>query len=126
MKKDKLAFLSNYEFLNHERKEVDYNVDKNCLSNIKARILKYELVHGTGYNGDYVEYWIEVITDYKKWIVKKRYSEFYDLNQKIMPKIPEINKLFPPKRFFKNSEDTIEERKICFNKYLSFLLKKNI
>ena len=64
------------------------------------------------------------MTDYKKWIIKKRYSEFYDLNQILMKKIPEINKLFPPKRFFKNSEDTIEERKACFNKYLGFLFKK--
>ena len=125
MKKVKRALSSNINPKNSIKNEQQkYNVEKSCLLNIKAQIINSKLVHGTGYNGDYVEYWIEVITDYKKWIVKKRYSEFYDLNQKIMPKIPEINKLFPPKRFFKNSEDTIEERKICFNKYLSFLFKK--
>ena len=127
MKKEKRAFSSNSEFLNHERKEVDYNVDKNCLSNIKARILKYELVHGTGYNEDFVEYWIEISTDYKKWVIKKRFSEFYELNKKLSTKMPELNKLFPPKRFFKTSEKTSEERKSYFNKYLQYIFKnKNI
>ena len=118
MKKEKRAFSSNSEFLNHERKEIDYNVDKNCLSNIKARILKYELVHGTGYNEDFVEYWIEISTDYKKWVIKKRFSEFYELNKKLSTKMPELNKLFPPKRFFKTSEKISEERKSYFNKYI--------
>ena len=79
MKKEKRAFSSNSEFLNHGRKEIDYNVDKNCLSNIKARVLKYELVHGTGYNEEFVEYWIEITTDYKKWIVKKDLVNFMNL-----------------------------------------------
>jgi len=129
MKKGKRAFSSNSEFLNHERKEKeeDYNFDKNCLSNIKARVIRHKLVHGTGYNEDYVEYWIEINTDYKKWIVKKRYSEFYELNKKLSVKMPELNKLFPPKRFFKTSEKIIEERKLYFNKYLHYLFKnKNI
>ena len=127
MKKEKRAFSSNSEFLNHERKEVDYNVDKNCLSNIKARILKYELVHGTGYNEDFVEYWIEISTDYKKWVIKKRFSEFYELNKKLSTKMPELNKLFPPKRFFKTSEKISEERKTYFNKYLHYIFQnKNI
>ena len=129
MKKGKRAFSSNSEFLNHERKEKeeDYNFDKNCLSNIKARVIRHKLVHGTGYNEDYVEYWIEINTDYKKWMVKKRYSEFYELNKKLSVKMPELNKLFPPKRFFKTSEKIIEERKLYFNKYLHYLFKnKNI
>ena len=127
MKKEKRAFSSNSEFLNHERKEVDYNVDKNCLSNIKARILKYELVHGTGYNEDFVEYLIEISTDYKKWVIKKRFSEFYELNKKLSTKMPELNKLFPPKRFFKTSEKISEERKSYFNKYLHYIFQnKNI
>ena len=110
-----------------KKEKINYNIDKKCLLNIKAQIINSKLVHEQGYNGDYVEYWIEIVTDYKKWIIKKRYSEFYELNKKISQKIPEINKLFPPKRFFKTSENTIEERKICFNKYLRFLFKeKNI
>ena len=80
-------------------------------------------MHGTGYNEDYIVYWVEVHTDYKNWILKKRYSEFYELNKKLSEKIPELNKLFPPKRLFKNSEKIVEERKECFNKYLQFLFK---
>ena len=129
MRKGKRAFSSNSQFITNTKPNLDenYNVDKNCISNIKARVICSKLVHGTGYNEDYIVYWVEVHTDYKKWIVKKRYSEFYDLNKKLSEKIPELNKLFPPKRFFKNSEKTIEERKSCFNKYLQFLFKnKNI
>jgi hypothetical protein len=104
-----------------------YDVDSNCLLNIKAQVIDSQLVHGPGKTGDYVVYFIEIVTDYKKWIIKKRYSEFYELNQKLILKVPELNKLFPPKRLFKNSEETIEERKTCFNKYLQFLFqKKNI
>ena len=41
--------------------------------------------------------------------------------------MPELNKLFPPKRFFKTSEKTSEERKSYFNKYLQYIFKnKNI
>ena len=130
MKKGKRAFSSNSEFLKHSNKtkeDSDYNMDKNCLSNIKAHILSHRFIHGAGYNEDYIEYWIEIITEYKRWIIKKRYSEFYALNKKLAEKMPELNKLFPPKRFFKNSEKIIEERKSCFNKYLQYLFKnKNI
>ena len=130
MKKEKRAFSSNTEFLNHLIKQnVDFgnNGDTNNLSNIRARVICHKYVHGVGYNDDFVEYIVEIITDYKRWIVKKRYSEFYDLNKALSLKIPELNKLFPPKRFFKNSEKIIEERKSYFNKYLQYLFKnKNI
>ena len=130
MKKGKRAFSSNSEFLHHEKNtngDPNYNVDKNSLSNIKASVIDHKLIHGTGYNEDYVEYVVEVITDYKKWTVKKRYSEFYELNKKLSEKIPELKKLFPPKRVFKTSVKTIEERKEYFNNYLHFLFNnKNI
>ena len=125
MKKVKRALSSNINSkILLKKSQANYNINKNGLLSIKAQVINSKLIHRPGYNGDYVEYWIEIMTDYKKWIIKKRYSEFYDLNQILMQKIPEINKLFPPKRFFKNSEDTIEERKACFNKYLGFLFKK--
>ena len=74
MKKGKRAFSSNSEFLKHSNKtkeDLDYNMDKNCLSNIKAHILSHRFIHGAGYNEDYIEYWIEIITEYKRWIIKK-------------------------------------------------------
>ena len=126
MRKGKRAFSSNSQFMTNsvkDKEEPDYNVDKNSISNIKARVISHKLVHGTGYNEDYIVYWVEVHTDYKNWILKKRYSEFYELNKKLSEKIPELNKLFPPKRLFKNSEKIVEERKECFNKYLQFLFK---
>jgi hypothetical protein len=127
MKKTKRALSSNINLKSHKTKNLKYNLDKNCLLNLKATVINSKLIHGPGYNGDYIEYWIEISTDYKKWVIKKRYSEFYELNQKLLDKIPDINDLFPPKRFFKNSEDTIAERKKCFNKYLYILFrKKNI
>ena len=127
MRKAKRALSSNINMKNYKKENLKYNLDKNCLLNIKATVINSKLIHGEGYNGDYVQYWIEISTDYKKWVIKKRYSEFYDLNQKLLDKIPDINELFPPKRFFKNSEDTIAERKQCFNKYLYILFrKKNI
>ena len=127
MRKTKRALSSNINMKNYKKENLKYNLDKNCLLNIKATVINSKLIHGEGYNGDYVQYWIEISTDYKKWVIKKRYSEFYDLNQKLLHKIPDINELFPPKRFFKNSEDTIAERKQCFNKYLYILFrKKNI
>ena len=128
MRKTKRALSSNINIKNYKKIEnLKYNLDKNCLLNIKATVINSKLIHGNGYNGDYTEYWIEISTDYKKWVIKKRYSEFYELNQKLMKKIPDINDLFPPKRFFKNSEETIEERKRYFNKYLHILFrKKNI
>ena len=130
MRKGKRAFSSNSELISHSNKnqeeELDYNLDKNSLTNIKARIINHSLVHGIGYNEDFIEYWVEISTDYKKWIVKKRYSEFYDLNKKLSEKMPELNKLFPPKRIFKNSEKIIEERKSYFNKYLNYLFKKKM
>ena len=127
MKKIKRALSSNLNPNNYIKNEILSNINNNCLLNIKAKVINSKIIHKNGYNADYVEYWIEIITDYKNWIIKKRYSEFYELNQKIIKKIPEMEKLFPPKRLFKNSENTIEERKIYFNKYLKLLFKtKNI
>ena len=85
MRKGKRAFSSNSQFMTNsvkDKEEPDYNVDKNSISNIKARVISHKLVHGTGYNEDYIVYWVEVHTDYKNWILKKRYSEFYELNKK--------------------------------------------
>ena len=129
MIKTKRSFSSNIFDNNYytNNQQSNHNLDSNCLLNIKAQVIDSKLVTESNFNGQYVVYFIEIITDYKKWVIKKRYSEFHVLNQKLILKCPELNKLFPPKRFFKNSEETIEERKTCFNKYLQFLFrKKNI
>ena len=72
-------------------------------------------------SSNYIQYVIKVNTPYKSWYIQKRYSDFENLNNSI-PKDYEIDKLIPPKRLFKNSDSTIQERKKKFNNYLYFLL----
>jgi len=101
-----------------------YVIEKKKYYRIKAKITSYSLIHLSGFNNDYVEYTITIKTDYGNWYFKKRYEEFSKLNNELINKIPEINEYFPPKRVFKNSESTINERIKYFNKYLKFLLNK--
>ena len=97
---------------------------QNKFYKIKANITGNSFVHVSGFNKDYVEYNICVKTIYGKWTFKRTYDEFCKLNNKLVNKVPEIKDLFPPKRFFKNSESTIKERIKYFNKYLKFLFNK--
>jgi len=102
----------------------NYLIDKNKFYKIKANITGNSLIHVSGFNKDYVEYNICIKTIYGKWTFKRTYDEFYKLNSKLEKKVPEIKDLFPPKRFFKNSENTIKERIKYFNKYLKYLFNK--
>mgnify|MGYP002625668111 CR=1 FL=1 len=102
----------------------NYLVDQNKFYKIKANITGNSLVHVSGFNKDYVEYNICIKTIYGKWTFKRTYDEFCKLNNKLVNKVPEIKDLFPPKRFFKNSENTIKERVKYFNKYIKFLFNK--
>ena len=99
-----------------------YIIDRKKYYTIKAKITGYSLIHLSGFNNDYVEYTISIKTDYGKWHFKKRYEEFFKLNNELINKIPELYDYFPPKRIFKNSEGTIKERIKYFNKYFKFLL----
>ena len=96
-----------------------FSLEKKDYSQIKAKVIGGELIENP--SGDFTEYKIEVLTDYKKWVIKKRYSEFENLNNILNIKIPQVGKLFPPKRFFKNSEDTVQERIKCFNNYMDYI-----
>ena len=101
-----------------------YIVEKNKFYRIKSNITGGDLIHSPGFNNDYVEYTIKIKTDYGKWTFKKRYEDFSKLNSILVNFIPEIKEYFPPWRFFKNSENTINERIRYFKKYLKFLLNK--
>ena len=102
-----------------------YIVEKDKFYRIKANITGTSLIHLAGFNNDYVEYTVNIKTNYGKWSFKKRYEEFFKLNNILSNIIPEIKDLFPPKRFFfKNSESTTKERVIYFKKYLKFILNK--
>ena len=96
-----------------------FSLEQKDYSQIKAKVIGGELIESP--NGDYTEYKIELITDYKKWIIKKRYSEFEILNNILNVKIPQVGKLFPPKRFFKNSEETVQQRIKYFSKYMDYI-----
>lgn len=119
MKKNQKAWSTN-EIQNGRLKSDNFNPhyrSNKKLMKISARVTGQKLIN----NGKYTEYNIIISTEFNVWNIQKRYSEFDALNQSLIRKIPEINKLFPPKRFFKNSEETIDERVKFFNKYLHFL-----
>lgn len=98
-------------------------VEKNKFYRIKANIIGTTLIHLPGFNKDYVEYTIEIKTDYGKYNFKKTYEDFYKLNNLLVNIFPKIKELFPPKRiFFKNSENITKERIKYFKKYLKILL----
>ena len=88
---------------------------------INAKIVSTKLKINNGLlSSNFIIYVIKVITSYGKWFIEKRYSDFENLNNSL--KINDLNKLFPPKRLFKNSESIVEERKKKFNNYLFYLL----
>ena len=94
-------------------------LEKKDYPKIKAKVVGGELIENS--TDVFTEYKIELVTDYKKWVIKKRYSEFDILNNILATKIPQIDKFFPPKRFFKNSEEIVQERIKCFNNYLDYI-----
>jgi len=93
---------------------------------ITAKIPTHEVNSENSILGNkFVVYVVHITTHYKNWIVKKRYSDFENLHQRLLSKSL-INLevvVFPPKRIFKNSETTIIERKEGFEAYLNFLFK---
>ena len=101
------------------------SLERNCQNKLKidAKIVSTKLKINNGIlSSNYILYIIKVITPYNKWYIQKRYSDFEKLNNSLT-KYFDLNKLFPPKRFFKNSELIIQERTKKFNEYLYFLLK---
>ena len=100
----------------------DYYINKKSrLFRLKANIIGSKLIHMSGFCNDYVEYYMQIETDYTKWTLKKRYEDFYKLNTKLEIIIPEIKNHFPQKRFFKSSDKTVRERIKSFNDYLSYI-----
>uniref|UniRef100_A0A1B6BYU1 Sorting nexin-13 n=1 Tax=Clastoptera arizonana TaxID=38151 RepID=A0A1B6BYU1_9HEMI len=62
------------------------------------------------------------------WHVYRRYSDFYELNQKIREKYPDLNNLkFPGKKTFHNMDrKVLEERMKMLNNYLQMILQNNV
>ena len=116
MKKNQKSWSTNEMqkgLFNSDNLNTNFRTNKKLIK-INAKVTGRKLVN----NGKYTEYNIFIKTEFNEWNIQKRYSEFDSLNQLLIKKIPEINQYFPPKRFFKNSEDTIDERVKYFNTYL--------
>ena len=103
-----------------KKKSLNINFQHKFKINAKVMSTKLKINNGI-LSSNYIQYVIKVNTPYKSWYIQKRYSDFENLNY-IISEYYGIDKLFPPKRFFKNSDSTIEERKKKFNNYLYFLL----
>ena len=90
---------------------------------INCRIEDFEIYNESKFlRSKHVNYIIEINTFYKNWTIKKRYSEFEDLNKILITKITDLSE-FPQKRLFSASEDTITERKKKFENYLNHLFR---
>ena len=116
MKKNQKSWSTNEMqkgHFNSGNSNTNFRANKKLIK-ISAKVTGRKLVN----NGKYTEYNIFIQTEFNEWNIQKRYSEFDSLNQLLIKKIPEINQYFPPKRFFKNSEETIDERIKYFNTYL--------
>ena len=74
------------------------------------------------FNKSYALYHIKFFTRYKAWSVKKRYSQFIELRDKLLlKKIKNIPKL-PPKLYFTN-EQKLTERQLGLEEFLNELFK---
>lgn len=107
-----------------ERTSLCSNRESKNKFNISCKISNYE----TCSNGlipffGYIEYKIILNTKGKTWEIKRRYRHFDELNMKLSKKIKNMPKL-PEKTFFKSSE-TINNRRIRLQKYLTNLLCRN-
>ena len=89
-------------------------------------ILNTQTIESTNYfESSYINYIISIDTPYKSWKILKRYTDFANLHIILSKKYNFLDfPPFPPKRFFKFSESTITERKIHFEEYLNFIIKK--
>lgn len=100
------------------------HIEDNKRLHISARISSHEIKEEDSFLGDkYVIYKVNLSTFYKNWMVGKRYSDFETLHKALEGKIGDLPE-FPPKRYFKNSDSTIKERKTKLENYLNYLFKR--
>ncbi|XP_068107996.1 nischarin isoform X2 [Hyperolius riggenbachi] len=84
-----------------------------------VRVVGSELVD------NYTVYIIEVQTGVHGWRVKHRYSDFYDLHEKLTTENKIERNLLPPKKIIgKNSKSLVEKRQKDLEVYLQALLEK--
>jgi hypothetical protein len=122
IKYNKIYKNNNYLIMDSTALIKDYKIsNNNKYFRIRAYIEGSKLIHASGFHSDYAEYSLKIETDYAKWTLKKRYDEFSKLNSKLIVRIPEMKKMFPPKRLFKSTDELISERIKAFTKYFNYL-----
>ena len=100
---------------------VYYNQSKKIF--IQCKIEDHEIYNESKFlKSKHVNYIITINTFYKNWTIKKRFTEFEQLHEKLSKKISNLPE-FPQKRLFCINEETILERKIKFESYLNFIFK---
>ena len=84
-----------------------------------------KLINVKGFMGSkYIVYAFKIITPYKSWFIKKRYSQIKVLIDYIQIKYPNLKfPPFPPKRLMSTSEETIIERKKNFHKIFRYIIE---
>jgi hypothetical protein len=71
----------------------------------------------------FIQYRISLVSNFKKWELKKRYKCFEQLHSELSKKVKNLPK-FPEKKLFNMTESTISERKHLLEQYLNFILNK--
>jgi len=69
----------------------------------------------------FISYQISIYSQYQRWLIQKRYSNFELLHKSIENKVNELPEL-PKKVIFNLDESIISERKIFFTMYMNTLL----
>ena len=106
-----------------EQKNSFYS-DLNTRIITRVTIINTKLINSTGFlNSEYILYIFKVITPFKSWYIKKRYSEIKVLYDYLSSENPKLKfPVFPPKRFLSTKESTIIERKNGFEELFFFVL----
>ncbi len=90
----------------------------------RVTIVNTKLINTSGFlNSEYILYIFKVITPFKSWYIKKRYSEIKSLFDYLVSQNPKLKfPVFPPKRILSTKESTIIERKNGFEELFFFIL----
>ena len=101
----------------------DYNRFKRLITDIE--VVNTKLINIKGFMGSkYIVYAFKIITPYKSWFIKKRYSQVKIFIDFIQTKYPDLEiPPFPPKRLISTSKDTIIERKKKFHIIFKFVIE---
>ena len=106
-----------------EQKSYFYsNLNSRIITTIK--IINTKLVNSSGFlSSEYILYIFKVITPFKSWYIKKRYSDIKTLYDYLISHFTKLKfPSFPPKRFLSTKESTILERKNGFEQLFFFIL----